>query len=335
MTIRPALLMFPLIVGALAAAALPCQAAAQSRYHAEPVIDPREAAAWLSEQASAEHRAVALLLGFAPRPEALSEPADPAPLVRQEQIQSILEASNSPAVLTMLARVCRLSDRIEACRSIGLDQAIVDHDRGNVLARAIFLGDDVGDWQAAVEGHPFASDRSMEIARLVYLALNDFAAADPVDYAPAIVSMQAITQSSALTSAAYSPLVDACAAAQAVTLRACRQLARSMIRDHSSLMDRTIGAALMRTIADAQQAADDSKAWEKASTELREYAACLTLDIDQSFYFGLDARDYRDWFDLAARQGELAGHERWADRRNVDCSAARRALETARTEVGF
>lgn len=301
----------------------------------EPVIDPIAAAAWLAAQPSAEHRAVGLLLGFAPRSETLPEPLIPAPPVRPEQIQSVLEASTSPAVLMLLTRVCGLSDQVEACRSIGLDQAIIDRDRGNVLARAIFLGDHVEGWQAAIEDHPFASDRSMEIARLVYLALDDFTAADPVDYSPAIVAMQAIILPGALASAAYSPLVDACEEAQAESLMACRQLARTMIDGSSSLMDLSIGAALMRTVAENKQSADQMAAWERTSSQLEDYSACLTQGIDENFYVQLDATDFRDWFDLVARQGELAGHEHWADQSDVDCSEARTALETARTEAGF
>lgn len=295
----------------------------------EPVIDPARAAAWLAEQPAADRRAVGLLLTYAPRPSSLPSASNTVRTADLEQFRSVLTASNSAAVLTILSRVCRLSDQVEACRSIGLDQAIIDHDQGNLLARAIFLGDETERWQAAIADHPFASDRLMDIARLIHRALTDYAQANGRNDPPAMLSAQALGFGAAVASAAYTPLYDACRAPEPGIHSGCRKVAQRMINGPSSLIDQSIGTALMKSAAASEQMLEVSEAWESAGARLEEYSTCLTENIDEGFFHQLSAEDYRDWFDLAASQGELAGYERWAELRGVDCSQAQDALKLA------
>jgi hypothetical protein len=324
MKIRPFLFSFLLIV-----ILSPERATASDLRNTESVIDPIAAAAWLSEQPSAEHRAVGLLLDFAPRHETLARRPGSKRTVSIDQVQSVLQASTSPAVLTSLARVCQLSDQVEACRSIGLDQAIIDQDQGNLLARAIFLGNEAERWRSAIADHPFASDRMMDIARLIHRALSDYARANGRNGPPAMLSAQALGFGAAVASAAYTPLYDACQAHEPGILSACRQVAQRMINGPSSLTDQSIGTALMKSVAASEQMPEDSEAWESAGARLKEYSTCLTENIDEDFLRQLSAEEYRDWFDLAASQGELAGYERWAELRGVDCSLAQDALKLA------
>ncbi|AKS41236.1 hypothetical protein [Wenzhouxiangella marina] len=291
----------------------------------EPVIDPAHAAEWLLEQDDPEFQAVGLLLQQAPRPPSRMDVEAPeAPEL--ERIGQILRATESPIVIAMLVAVCDAGGLIEECRELGVEQAVIDHDAGNLLWREPFLGDDLDRWSNAIARSVHANDHLTGIALLTYRALLAYEDSGTTDYLDAIVGVQAPMLAQSVAMPAYGPLIEACRDEQNGLMPRCRQIARSLMSDTPSLTSYAVGLRLLEMGAEGAGDTERVEQLQQIQPALRSYTNCLAAGVPVEHHESITEEQNHRWLEIAALHGEIAGFEYWAFVNDVDCPVERDRL---------
>lgn len=280
----------------------------------EPVIDPAHAAEWLLEQDDPEFQAVGLLL----KSQASHRVGEFDSAGLLEQITELLPQTQDPRLLFLLATACRQADAQDGCVEAGLDQAIVEHDAGNLLSRGqLIKQDDATAWQDLLRSEPRVLDHSMALVRLVQAQLAAYLESAGIED----TALESTTQAFAIVMATAVNMASPrreCLNAGAELQPACLSFARRASEAPNGLLTRNIGLALL---AEWTESAALAQRIETFKTAMMNFNGCVHGQLDESHWEAAGQAAMDAYLSDLATVGELAALEAINDRWNLGCSA--------------
>jgi hypothetical protein len=289
-----------------------CLATSAGAIDFETTIDTEAAGRWMADRENPRSRAAALALETAsPDEHALDAHST------IEAIARILHEDQDPVTLSLLALSCMQAELENDCIELGLDQAIVQYDRANLMVRGHLLADDPDAFQQAMREAERLDDRVFDMAVVVNDQLRAYAEA--MGLGPLGSETQAMAFAMAWALPALGPLSEACRTTSPEQVAVCERLAAQAAESKSSLITRMLDWSIRKQLAEAAGRTGEVAALEAKRRQMNARFVCLQSSIPPDYWMELDGSTYEAHLIEAAEHGEWAAVEMLATQFGIDC----------------
>ncbi len=277
---------------------LACNAAAATSTDSQTYLDSSAAGDWLLSQPSSEARVVGLLLKTGPERGKVSADSSWA----ANQIATLLDETSDPGELYLLAVTCQQARIQSDCVRLGLDRAIVEHDRGNLLSRGLLIENETTGWRTLLLEETQIHDHTLAIAPVIQRQLIEYVNGTEAEFGPIDSAIHAMAITWALPLISFHGIVEMCRSASDALLSACRDFAGRASAAPNTLIVRNIGLAML---AELTEDPDEAQQFENVKNELMGFAQCVYARLPEDYMLESASPEIIDtWLNKNAELGE-------------------------------